>query len=332
VTAATPGSFGDLLGPKLPELAALDKEFQAADCLPIMEGKRAWAEAPESCKVALEKGTAVMSAALLATHAKEATPPPALSAIRRKVHELHHGSEVHQAMLSAAKLASLDIFRLAETKATEAALARCMDLLGLARDLTYGTGLRGADFGATVVHFAEPACTRALEVAPASARAEALTTLNAIQRGFAPLSVAFREDAALDSLLVQAVLASPESIGRLPPELQAQVKRSVELGNTLDKEDRARLEDVLPGWLSLQAWRGSTIDVGKMSQDERLRRDDEELQRSRAIGPALDLISVALAEGLPLLLVERNRLLDDAPVARESVTHVFEHLQAMTAK
>ena len=136
------GTFGERAARPWDALAAL--EAASADvemCRAIREGEQPFEALTPSCRRELDASDGPLAALLLATHAAEAGPPPGLGTL--DVPAPPERPRGWSTLPYAAKLGALRIRQLLATGEVAGAVRVCVDLLALARDASWGTGLAG---------------------------------------------------------------------------------------------------------------------------------------------------------------------------------------------
>ena len=153
------GTFGERAAQPWDALAAL--EAASADvemCRAIREGEQPFEALTPSCRRELDASVGPLAALLLATHAAEAGPPPGLGTL--DVPAPPERPRGWSTLPYAAKLGALRIRQLLATGEVAGAVRVCVDLLALARDASWGTGLAGRLPALAVDEVALPAVRR----------------------------------------------------------------------------------------------------------------------------------------------------------------------------
>lgn len=214
---AVAGRFGTLAAPAWDALAA--QEGRSTDvefCRAVREGEAPLEGAPGSCLKELYAGAPALAALLAATHAEEAGPPVGLGL-------WDVPAKAPRTWVTAAYAAKMAALRLRTELAAgqpEVALSTCLDLLALARDMSWGTALQGRVAALSVDEVAFGPCAAALESAPPPAKRKAAVALSRLAEGTPSLV----ETLSDWSVQVRAQLFAPlllEALPTLPPQVQA---------------------------------------------------------------------------------------------------------------
>ncbi len=214
-----PGRFGPLAAGPWDALAA--QEGRSTDvefCRGVREGEAPFEGAPASCLRELYAGAPALAALLSATHAEEAGPPAGLGFL-----DVPQPEEAPRTWVTAAYAAKMGALRLRTELAAgqpEVALSTCQDLLGLARDSSWGTALEGRVAALTISEVAFGPCAAAVDAAPLPAKRGAAVAFGRLAEGTPPLAKTLSDW----SVGVLAQLFAPllaESLPTLPPGVQA---------------------------------------------------------------------------------------------------------------
>ena len=183
----------------------------------VGEGDAPIVELPPGCARELSKAERPLQTLLLSTHSEEAGAPPGLGVL-----DARSAADERRTMLTATYIASVAMRRLRTELAVgddESAMTTCVDLLALARDLSWGTGLTGRLAALTVSQVAFEPCAAALDAAPASTKRRAALTLGRVARGTPPLAATLADT----SVALRAQVFAPylvEDMPGLPPAVQ----------------------------------------------------------------------------------------------------------------
>jgi hypothetical protein len=303
-----PGRFGARAADAWTALAqlegnSLDVEF----CRAVRDGEAAVQEAPESCLRELSQGEAALGRLLQATHAEAAGPPLGLGAL-----DVPSPKEDARTFVTAGYAARMAALRLREELAAgqaDGAVSTCLDVLGLARDTGWGTGLEGRLAGLTVAAVAFGPCAAALDAASLPSQRQAGLALSRISQGTPPLSETLSEW----STAVRAHLFAPylkEALPTLPEAVRAwALERAV--------PTRAGLTETVvfgSAWHSLQSRLDAAVEAARLPWPQAASRLHALSASKEAAFQALgrldfpDLGSVALSDAharTELLLLRR---------------------------
>ena len=186
------GTFGERAAQPWDAIAAL--EAASADvemCRAIRDGEQPFQALTPSCKRELEGSDGPLAALLLATHAAEAGPPPGLGTLDVPAPAERPGG--WSTLPYAAKLGALRIRQLLATGEVAGAVRVCMDLLALARDASWGTGLAGRLPALAVNDVAFRPCVAALDIAPVAVKRAAAESLARVEEGTPAFSTVLGE-------------------------------------------------------------------------------------------------------------------------------------------
>jgi len=276
---AVPGRFGPLAAGAWDTLAA--QEGRSTDvefCKAVREGEAPFEGAPASCLRELYAGAPALAALLSATHAEEAGPPAGLGFLDVPQPEAAPRTWVTAAY--AAKMAALRLRTELAAGQPEVALGTCLDLLGLARDSSWGTALEGRAAALSIAEVAFGPCAAALDAAPLSAKRRAAVALGHLADGTPSLA----ETLSDWSVGVRAQLLAPllaESLPTLPPGVQAWAQAP----------DAWRPQDFTEavlggrGWHRLQARLDAVVEAARLPPDR--------------VAPQLTALSAPEPLGLP---------------------------------
>ncbi len=213
-----PGHFGERAAQ--PWMALGKLQSQAADleaCRALRDGSQPFAEASPGCLLELSKAGSALQALLRATHAEAAGPlsgTGALDALPQAEEPIVLKTAAYTARMAALRLRA----ELAAGQ-TVAAVVTCVDVLALARDLSWGTALVGRLAALTVSEVAVGPCAAALAAATPTAKRRAVLALALVGQGTPGLEDTLAET----SVALRAQLFAPylaESLPQLPPAVQ----------------------------------------------------------------------------------------------------------------
>ncbi|MGO8968921.1 MAG: hypothetical protein ACLQDQ_05055 [Myxococcaceae bacterium] len=186
------GDFGQLATQPWAALAALQTySSDLEDCRGVQEGERPFAQVPPGCLRQLSQSDEPLRALLRATHAENARPPADLAVL-----EALGSKEQANTLATAAYVGRMAALRMRAQLASGqpvAAVITCVDVLALARDLTWGTGLVGRLAALSVSETALAPCAAALSSAPSAAKRRAALGLALVANGTPPLAVTFAD-------------------------------------------------------------------------------------------------------------------------------------------
>ncbi|HZW90979.1 MAG TPA: hypothetical protein VFF12_18010, partial [Myxococcaceae bacterium] len=144
-----------------------------------------------SCRRELKAGAAALGALLSATHAAEAGPPEGLGTFDEP--SPPGRPRGWSTLPYAAKLGALRMRELLSEGDAAGAVVLCLDLQGLARDASWGSGLAGRLPALTVAEVAFRPCAAALDAAPVAVKRRAAEALARVEEGTPSFSVVLRE-------------------------------------------------------------------------------------------------------------------------------------------
>ncbi len=186
------GTFGERAARPWDVLAALQAGSADVElCRAIREGEQPFEALTPSCRRELEASDGPLAALLLATHAAAGGPPPGLGTL--DVPEPPDQPRHWSTLPYAAKLGALRIRQLLATGDVAGAVQVCVDLLALARDASWGTGLAGRLPALTVEDVAFRPCVAALDIAPVGVKRAAAEALARVEEGTPAFSAVLRE-------------------------------------------------------------------------------------------------------------------------------------------
>ena len=182
VANPVPGTFGATAGGPWdaltePEALSVDVEL----CRAVRDGEQPFSTASPSCLREMAGASAEVAGLLEATHRSEAGPVPGLGTLD----DSPAGARARSwsTLPYAAKLVALRSRAELDTAQAPQALATCVDLLAVARDASWGTGLAGRLPAAGVTEVAFRPCVAAIDATPAEARLSAVEALRRIEAG-----------------------------------------------------------------------------------------------------------------------------------------------------
>src|SRR5690242_3822156 len=192
VPTPLPETFGEGAAAPWSVLATLEGSSGDVElCRAVRDGEQPFDALTESCRRELRSASEPLAALLLATHAAEAGPPPGLGTLDAPTPLDRPRS--WSTLPYAAKLGALRMRQLLSQGDLAGAVGVCLDLQGVARDASWGTGLAGriAALGAEEVAFRP--CAAALDVAPLAVKRSAMVALGRVEEGTASFPVVLRE-------------------------------------------------------------------------------------------------------------------------------------------
>jgi hypothetical protein len=187
-----PGTFGERAATAWDALSAL--EAASADvelCRAVREAERPFDELTPSCRRELLASAGPIRELLSATHAAEAGPPPGLGTLDAPTPASRPRG--WSTLPYAAKLGALRIRELLSRGEVAEGAQACVDLQGLARDASWGTGLAGRLPALGVEEVAFRPCAAALDVAPAAVKRTAAESLARVEAGTPTFAAVVRE-------------------------------------------------------------------------------------------------------------------------------------------
>lgn len=192
LASPVPGTFGTAAaGPwdALTEREALSVDVEL--CRAVRDGEQPFSAASPSCLREMAGAAAEVAGLLEATHRSEAGPVPGLGTLD----DSSDGARARSwsTLPYAAKLAALRLRAELDTAQAPQALNTCVDLLALARDASWGTGLAGRLPASGVTEVAFRPCVAAIDAAPAEARLPAVEALRRIEAGTPDLATVLGE-------------------------------------------------------------------------------------------------------------------------------------------
>lgn len=191
-TPALSGSFADRATEPLLALAAAALRSDDVElCRAVRKGEQPYSSVSALCAEALRLASPALEALLLATHAISAAPPEGLGPLDDPRLPLY--GEGFSAVRYAGKLAALRIREELARGQTGSAVDTCVDLQGVARDLTYGTGLPGRAAVADLSEVIFFSCVAALQAASPEDQEAAGQKFAVIAQGFSPLTAALSD-------------------------------------------------------------------------------------------------------------------------------------------
>ncbi len=206
-----PGDFGERAAQPWAALAALQAHSSdLEDCRGVREGERAFAQAPPGCLRQLSQSEEPLHTLLRATHAQNARPPADLAVLGAP------GSKEEAITLATAayagRMAALRMRAQVASGQPVAAVITCVDVLALARDLSWGTGLVGRLAALSVSETVLGPCAAVLSSAPSAAKRRAALALALVAKGTPPLAVTFADT----SVVLRSQLFGPYLSEALP--------------------------------------------------------------------------------------------------------------------
>ncbi|MGZ6071773.1 MAG: hypothetical protein ACXWK8_11185 [Myxococcaceae bacterium] len=212
-----PGTFGALAAAPWDALAAL--EAASADvelCRAVRDGEQPFETLTPSCRRELEASAGPLAALLGATRAAEAGPPPGLGTLDEPTPP---GRPRGWSTLPyAGKLGALRLRERVAAGDIAGAVGVCVDLLALARDASWGTGLAGRLPALAVQEVAFRPCVAVLDAAPGEMKRAAAGALGRAEEGTPAFSAVLKEYAL--GARAQAFAPYLGSTEGLPPRVR----------------------------------------------------------------------------------------------------------------
>jgi hypothetical protein len=267
VSSPLPATFGEGAAAPWSGLATL--EASSADvelCRAVRDGEQPFEALSESCRRELRFASEPLAALLLATHAAEAGPPPGLGTLDAPTPlERPRGWST---LPYAAKLGALRMRQLLSQRDLAGAVEVCLDLQGLARDASWGTGLAGRVPALTVEEVVLRPCAAALDAAPLAVKRSAFVALGRVEEGTPSLPAVLREYAlGARAQAFAPYLGAPED---LPPRVIAWARENAPVGRT-DWRFTLALGDA---WHRIDARLDSAVAAAALPMPERAERLD----------------------------------------------------------
>jgi hypothetical protein len=297
---SVPGRFGPLASAPWTALAALQGNSLDVDfCPEAPDGGAPEAEARRRCDAALVQGAEALHALLLSTHAEAAGPPAGLGALDTPAPALAprtFGTAGYAARMAAYAVQSASVPPLSATEGSLSVLL-CVDLLALARDLSWGTALEGRLAALTVTDVAFFPCAKALDAAGTDTQRKAGAALARVVEGTPGLDETLAEwSVALRAQLFAPYLA--EALPSLPDAVQRWARAR------LPPAQRGLEEAVAFGaeWHALQSRLDAVVEAARLPGPEAAERLSalsaaaEPAFRALGAGDFPDLGSVAASE------------------------------------
>jgi hypothetical protein len=267
VPSPLPATFAEGAAAPWSVLATL--EASSADvelCRAVRDGEQPFDALSDSCRRELRSASEPLAALLLATHAAEAGPPPGLGTLDAPTPLERPRS--WSTLPYAAKLGALRMRQLLAQGDLAGAVEVCLDLQGLARDASWGTGLAGRAPALTVEEVAFRPCAAALDVAPVGVKRSAMVALGRVEDGTPSLQVVLREYAlGARAQAFAPYLGAPEN---LPPQVIAWARENAPKGRT-DWRFALALGDA---WHRIDARLESAVAAAALPMPERAERLD----------------------------------------------------------
>lgn len=180
---AVPGTFADAAVAPLATLTeALRRAPDAEVCRAVREGDKPWAEVTPLCTHALEQSRAPLHGLLHATDATSAAPLPGWGALEGP-ERASSASRDYGVVLFAAKLAALELRERLAAGDVAGAMEDCVGLLGLARDLSYGTSTLGRGVGIGVSDRAFRGCVAVADAGSPGVKEALRHAVQAVEQG-----------------------------------------------------------------------------------------------------------------------------------------------------
>jgi hypothetical protein len=254
-----PGRFGAAAADAWTQLAALeavstDVEF----CRAVRDGETAVEKAPPSCLRELSRGEAPLGALLLATHAEAAGPPFGLGALDAPAPAGDVRTFVTAAY--AGRMAALQVRVQLGKGDTQGALSTCLDLLALARDVSFGTALQGRLAAFSVSEVAFSPCAAALDAASLPQKRAASVALSKIAEGTPTLAETLSGWSTRVRAQRFAAFLSPDVLLTLPDGVQAWA-RAENVPRRLDAQEAVALGNA---WHALQSRLDAVVQAGAL--------------------------------------------------------------------
>ncbi|HEY1906067.1 MAG TPA: hypothetical protein VGG91_08500 [Myxococcaceae bacterium] len=267
VPSPLPATFAEGAAAPWSVLATL--EASSADvelCRAVRDGEQPFEALSESCRRELRSASEPLAALLLATHAAEAGPPPGLGTLDAPTPlERPRGWST---LPYAAKLGALRMRQLLSQGELAGAVEACVDLQGLARDASWGTGLAGRLAALAVEEVGFRPCAAALDAAPLAVKRAAMVALGRVEEGTPSLPVVLREYAlGARAQAFAPYLGAPED---LPPQVVTWARENAPVGRT-DWRFTLALGDA---WHRIDARLESAVAAAALPMPERAERLD----------------------------------------------------------
>ena len=267
VAAPEAGTFGERAGAPWDVLAALEAASTDVElCRAVREGEQPFEALTPSCRRELKASAAPLAALFTATHAAEAGPPEGLGTL--DVPFPPGRPRGWSTLPYAAKVGALRMRELLSQGDVDGAVALCLDLQGLARDASWGTGLAGRLPALTVEEVAFRPCAAALDGARVPLKRSAAEALARVDAGTPSFSDVLREYAlGARAQAFAAYLGTPDG---LPPQVVAWGRENAPKGRT-DWRFTLALGDA---WHRIDARLAAAVDAGALPMPRRADRLD----------------------------------------------------------
>ncbi len=267
VESPEPGTFGPLAAAPWDALSAL--EGASADvelCRAVRDGEQPFETLSPSCRRELEASAGPLAALLLATHAAEAGPPPGLGTL--DVPTPPDRPRGWSVLPYAGKLGALRLRERVAAGDIAGAVGVCVDLLALARDASWGTGLAGRLPALAVEEVAFRPCVAVLDAAPGEVKRAAAGALGRVEEGTPAFSAVLKEYAL--GARAQAFAPYLGSTEGLPPRVAAWARENGPGGPT-DWRFTLALGDA---WHRIDAGLAAAVEAGALPMPARAARLD----------------------------------------------------------
>jgi hypothetical protein len=238
-------------------------------CPEAPDGGPPEAEAQRRCDRALVQGAEPLAALLQATHAEAAGPPEGLGALDTPAPPLEprtFGTASYAGRMAVYAVRSTFAPPLSKTEGA-VSLPLCVDLLALARDMSWGTALEGRLAALTVTEMAFAPCAKALDAGRTDAKRRAGEALARVVEGTPSLAETLSEwSVALRAQLFAPYLA--EALPRLPEVVQRWARARV------PPAQRGLEEAVAFGavWHNLQSRLDAVVEAARLPAPEAAER------------------------------------------------------------